>query len=219
MPFESNDSNHANEDCVMRKLDAARDGQFEALGDLLQLYRNYLTLLATTQLDRRLRQRMNPSDLVQETMLAAHQEFQGFRGSTERELLGWLRRILINCLRDGIDAHVNAQKRDVRREVSMEQLCHAVDQSGAYFERGLAATGPSPSEPTRRRERSVELANQLAKLQPQYSEVIILRNLQGLSFNEIAERLERKPGAVRMMWLRAMEQFKKRYTPSDASKA
>jgi RNA polymerase sigma-70 factor (ECF subfamily) len=59
------------------------------------------------------------------------------------------------------------------------------------------------------------LANQLAKLRGQYREVIVLRNLQGLSFNEIAERLDRKPGTVRMLWLRAMDQFKATYERED----
>ena len=71
-------------------LEKARRGEREPLGQLLQLYRNYLTILATTQLDRRLRRRMSPSDLVQETMLAAHGDFAKFRGSSERELLAWM---------------------------------------------------------------------------------------------------------------------------------
>ncbi|MFU7560495.1 sigma-70 family RNA polymerase sigma factor [Stieleria sp. JC731] len=178
------------------------------LGDLLQLYRNYLTVLATTQLDQRLRRRMNPSDLVQETMLAAHRDFDNFRGASEPELLCWLRQILMNCLRDAIDTHFHAQKRDMRREISIEAISAQLDESVCHFANILTDRGPSPSEPTRRRERAVELADQLAKLRPEYRDVIVLRNLQGLSFNEIAERLERRPGTVRMLWLRAMDKFK-----------
>ncbi|WP_182867748.1 sigma-70 family RNA polymerase sigma factor [Stieleria mannarensis] len=183
----------------------------QALGQLLQLYRNYLTILATTQLDRRLRRRMSPSDLVQDTMLAAHRDFRSFRGSSEPELLCWLRQILVNCLRDAIDMHLNAQKRDLRREVSIEQVGQSLDQSACQLANVLADRGPSPSEPARRRERAVELADQLAKLRPEYRDVIVLRNLQGLSFNEIADRLDRRPGTVRMLWLRAMDKFKQTY--------
>ena len=68
-------------------LDHVRYGDHASLGELLQLYRNYLSVLATTQLDRRLRRRLNPSDLVQETMLAAHRDFGKFRGGSEGELL------------------------------------------------------------------------------------------------------------------------------------
>ncbi|WP_147869302.1 sigma-70 family RNA polymerase sigma factor [Stieleria maiorica] len=188
----------------------------QALGRLLQLYRNYLTILATTQLDRRLRRRMSPSDLVQDAMLAAHRDFRSFRGSSEPELLCWLRQILVNCLRDAIDMHLNAQKRDLRREVSIEQVGQSLDKSACQLANVLADRGPSPSEPARRRERAVELADQLAKLRPEYRDVIVLRNLQGLSFNEIAERLDRRPGTVRMLWLRAMDKFKQTYEQPQA---
>jgi RNA polymerase sigma-70 factor (ECF subfamily) len=196
-------------------LSRAKQGQTESLGQLLQLYRNYLTILAATQLDRRLRQRMNPSDLVQETMLAAHCGFSKFRGSTEPEFLAWLRQILINCLHHAVDTHVRAKMRDVRREISVEQASEALDRSVANFAQVLADRGPSPSAPMQQRERAVAFADQLAKLSPPYRDVIVLRNLQGLSFEEVADRMNRKPGTVRMLWLRAIEKLKRVYEPID----
>ena len=200
---------------VARLLDEARHGETEPLGQLLELYRNYLTILAATQLDRRLRRRMNPSDLVQETMLAAHRDFGKFRGGTEREFLAWLRQILINCLHHAIETHFKAKMRDVRCEVSIERVSAALDRSAVNLAQVLADPGPSPSVPVRQREHAVALANQLAKLRPQYRDVIVFRNLQGLSFDEIAERMNRKPGTVRMLWLRAIEKFKQVYEPVD----
>lgn len=200
---------------VEHLLDEARQGRLETLGQLLQLYRNYLTILATTQLDRRLRRRMSASDLVQEAMLAAHRDFGKFRGCTEREFLAWLRQILIHCLHHAVETHVKAQRRDVRREVSIDQAGLAVDRSAPDFAHTLADPGPSPSAPARQRERAVALADQLAKLRPEYRDVIVLRNLQGLSFDEIAERMDRRTGAVRMLWLRAIEKFKQVYEPID----
>ena len=137
---------------VERLLDQACCGEAEPLGQLLQLYRNYLTILATTQMDRRLRQRMSPSDLVQETMLAAHCDFKKFRGSSECELLAWLRRILVNSLYHAIETHLKAKLRDVRRDVSVEQASAALDQSVPHFAQVLADRGSSPSAPLRRRE-------------------------------------------------------------------
>ncbi len=93
-----------------------------AIGLMLEWYCNYLTILASTQLDNRLRRRVSPSDLVQETMMAAHRDFGDFRGGSERELIGWLRQILIHRLHHAIDEHVKAGKRDIRREVSMENI-------------------------------------------------------------------------------------------------
>ncbi|MGA2621262.1 MAG: sigma-70 family RNA polymerase sigma factor [Thermoguttaceae bacterium] len=201
--------------CIGRLLDKARRGEAESLGQLLQVYRNYLTVLASTQLDRRLRRRVNPSDLVQETMLAAHCDFAKFRGCSERELLAWLRQILINCLHHAIETHLKAKKRDVRRDISVEQVSAALDRSVVDLAQVLADQGPSPSAGLQQRERAVALADQLAKLRPQYRDVIALRNLQCLSFEEVADRMGRKPGAVRMLWLRAMEKLKQIYEPLD----
>jgi RNA polymerase sigma-70 factor (ECF subfamily) len=189
-------------------LDRARQGKGESMGQLLQMYRNYLTILATIQLDRKLRRRVNPSDLVQETMLAAHRDFAKFRGHSEPEFLAWLRQVLINCLHHAVEVHLRAKKRDVRREVSIEQVSAALDRSAVGLAQMLVDRGGSPSASLRQRERAVALANQLARLEPDYRDVIVLRNLQGLPFDEIAERMDRRTGAVRMLWLRAIDRFK-----------
>ena len=205
--------NPSDSSSIRHLVDKARRGETEPLGQLLQLYRNYLTILATTQLDRRLRRRMSPSDLVQEAMLAAHCDFAKFRGSSERELLAWLRQILINCLHHAMETHLDAKRRDVRREISVEQVSAVLDRSVVQFVQVLADRGPSPSEPLRRRERAVALADQLAKLRAPYRDVIVLRNLQGLTFEEIADRMGRNAGAVRMLWLREIDKFKQVYEP------
>src|SRR5438046_3122206 len=179
---------------VERLLSYARGGDEQQLGRLLTLYRNYLTILATTQLDARLRRRVSPSDLVQEAMLGAYRDFPKFRGNSERELLAWLRQILINCLHHAYDAHVQASRRDIRREVSLDDMNRALDRSVVRLAHVLADQGPSPSAPARDRERAVAIADQLAKRRPDDRDVIVLRNLQGLSFEEVAERMGRKPG-------------------------
>ncbi len=200
---------------VDEMINKARVDGNEPLGRLLQLYRNYLSILATTQLNARMQARVSPSDLVQEAMLAAHRDFEQFRGHSEREFLGWLRQILINCLHHAIATHVTAKKRDVRCEVSIDQVNAALERSAVNMANCLADAGPSPSAIVRQREQSVALADQLARLKPQYRDVIVLRNLQGLSFNEVAERMDRKPGSVRMLWLRAMEKFKEICEPIE----
>ncbi len=200
---------------VSKLLEQARLGDTEALGQALQLYRNYLTILATTQLNHRLRRRVSPSDLVQDAMLAAHSDFAKFRGGSEKELLAWLRQILINCLHHVIETHLRAKMRDMRREISVEQVSATLDRSACNFAQMLADRGPSPSAPLQQRERAVALADQLSRLPPKYRDVIVLRNLQGLSFDEVADRMDRKPGTVRMLWLRAMEKFKQIYQPLD----
>ena len=185
-----------------------RHGNGEALGELLQLYRDYLTILAKTQVDNRLRRRMSTSDLVQETMLAAHRDFGQFRGGSEGELVAWLRQILSNCLSHAVEKHVHAKKRDLRREVALQRVAKKLDESMVHLSRLAIDGSPSPSQVVARRELATELSDQLSKLKDSYRDVIIYRNLHSLSFEEIAERMEIKSGAARMLWLRAIAKFK-----------
>ncbi|MDE0862938.1 MAG: sigma-70 family RNA polymerase sigma factor [Rubripirellula sp.] len=203
----SPDSPCANED-FPALLGRARSGDIESLGQLLQWYANYLNILATTQLDRRLRQRINPSDVVQETMLAAHRDFRAFRGTSQPEMLGWLRKILINTMHHTFATHMHAGKRDLRREVSIDRISQQMDESTCNLASILPGQTASPSEPMRSREHAVDFANQLSQLPSQYRDVIVYRVLQGLAFEEIAAKMNRSCGAVRMLWLRALDQFK-----------
>ncbi len=122
-----------------------------------------------------------------------HQDFADFRGTSQGELLCWLRTILILTLHRSFDKHLKVEKREVRREVSLESLNHRLEESACNLVGILPAGGPSPSAPMQARERAVALAGQLSKLKPQYREVIVLRVLQGLSFDEIAERMTFRP--------------------------
>jgi RNA polymerase sigma-70 factor (ECF subfamily) len=81
----------------------ARAGSGAALGELLAAYRNYLTLLARVQIDRRLQRKLDASDVVQEVYLAAHQHFVRLRGRTEGELVAWLRQILATGRLEALD--------------------------------------------------------------------------------------------------------------------
>src|SRR5262245_11634132 len=181
----------------------ARAGDEGTLGRLLDSYRNYLRLMAGTQMGPALRARVEPSDLVQEALLEAHRDFAHFGGGSEPELLAWLRRILARNLLDQARRH-QAQVRDHNRQESLEVL---MEQSGSALMAALAARGPSPSSQASRREQAVLLADALEKLSPDYREVIVLRNLQHLPFDEIAQRMGRKSGTVRMLWARALEKL------------
>jgi RNA polymerase sigma-70 factor (ECF subfamily) len=189
----------------------ARAGDTSSIGVLLDQYRNYLMVLASTQLENRLQPRVSPSDVVQETMLRAHKNFGQFRGTTEAELLAWLRQILVNNLAKFVEQHLLAARRDVRREVSIERLGAALEQSTVQLAALLPAEGKSPSMAVQQREEAVQLADRLAQLPADYREVLVLRNLQSLPFEEVAQRMERSVGATRMLWLRAIEKLRAVY--------
>ena len=191
-------------------LEEARHGVTDQVGQLLEAYRDYLRLLATTMIDNKLRARISASDLVQETMLGAYRDFSQFRGDNERQLLAWLRQILINRLHVFVQQHVLAEKRDVRREISLEEMGAALARSTANLRVGmfLADREPSPSANVIRRENAVRLADHLTQMPPEYRDVIVLRNLRGLSFDEVAGQMNRSSGAVRMLWLRAIRRLR-----------
>lgn len=180
-------------------LERARNGDADALGQLLEQYRHYLRLRAQAQVGRSLRVRLDPSDLVQETLLEAQRDFSQFGGSCEGELTAWLRRILVRNLADQLKHH-HSLKRDFQREEPLEAL---VEQANA----ALAAPLSTPSAQVSRREQAVVLAQAMAQLPPDYREVISLRYLEGQSFDLIAATMGRSSGAVRMLWTRALERL------------
>jgi RNA polymerase sigma-70 factor, ECF subfamily len=186
-------------------LSRAKAGSGESLGQLLQLYANYLKLVVLAQLEQNLRARVSPSDVIQETFFEAHRDFIQFRGTTTPEFLAWLRKILVNNLCRVVEQHLLAEKRDVRREVSLERLATALEQSTARLEAILPDPGASPSGVLQQREREVALADQLAQLPADYREVIVLRHLESLPFEDVGARMGRSSGAVRMLWLRAVK--------------
>ncbi len=189
-------------------LTQARTAPDAVLGQLLQLYGNYLRLLASAQLDAKLRARVSPSDIVQETFLEAHRDFPQFRGTSEREFLAWLRQILAHNLARVVERHVLTEKRAVHREISLERVGAGLEHSTARLDAVLADHAASPSACASQREYVVLLADQLAEMRPDYREVIVLRHLEGLPFKEIGERTERSAGAARMLWLRAINQLR-----------
>ena len=192
----------------LQLLFGAKQGNTSPLGRLLELYRNYLRLLAESQLDRKLRARVSPSDLVQETMLKAHRDFHQFRGQSEAEFLAWLRQILVNNMARLVEMHVLTEKRDVRREVSLERVNTAMERSTAHLRPDHIGREETPSVHCERRENAVILADVMTELSPRHREVLILRNLQSLSFNEVAERMQRSVPATKMLWMRAIKQLR-----------
>ena len=73
---------------------AARQGSSSAVGELFEECRNYLLWIANRRLDQSIQSKVGASDLVQETILQAHQIFDRFHGATRQELLAWLAQIL-----------------------------------------------------------------------------------------------------------------------------
>lgn len=184
---------------------AARTQGQPALGPLLELYRNYLRLLARVEIGRRLQGKLDASDLVQETLLEAHRNFPRFQGSEEPQFVLWLRQILAAKVANLVRHYFGTQGRDVRLE---QTLAADVDRSSRLLGKDLVASLTSPSLQAVRREQAVLLADALERLPADYREVIILRHLEGLPFPQVAARMERTEDSVQKLWVRALARLR-----------
>jgi RNA polymerase sigma-70 factor (ECF subfamily) len=188
-----------------RILDALCSHEPAAADLLAERYRPWLQLLARMQLESRFQGKFDASDIVQQTLLEACRDLPQFRGQTEAELLAWLRQILAHVLGHEMRRYHGTQQRDVDREVSLEA---ALAQSSQRLGAMLAASGSSPSEGAARREQELILADVLARLPQDYRDVIVFRNLEGLSHEETAKRIGRSVGATKMLWARALARLR-----------
>ena len=183
-------------------LSRARRGNGEALGTLLGLYRSYLKLLVRVRNGRD--QNRDPSDVVQDVFLKAHKGFGQFRGTTEAELAAWLRKILARCLADSLRQRPRDGQNPGVQNPNVRAIGAELDRSSHDWAAHLVSPRESPSQSAERREAAVLLAQALEKLPAQYREAIVLRQLEGLTSQQAAERMKRSVDSVRKLWARGM---------------
>lgn len=173
-------------------------------GPDLEQYRSYLRLLAEIELGRRWRAKVDPSDIVQQSLLEAHQDRASLRGRTDAEQAAWLRTILarnlLNTARD-----FTAQKRDVRRERSLAQQ---LEQSSQRLDQFLAAEQTSPSQQVIHGEQAEKLAAALAQLPEDQRTAVILKHFHDWSLAEIAERQSRTTMAIAGLLKRGLKKLR-----------
>lgn len=181
----------------------------------LDRYANYLKLLARLQLDSRLHAKLDASDIVQQTLLQAHQHRGQFRGGSEAEWAGWLRTILANTLAAAVRQFA-AGARDVGRERSLEV---GLEESTARLESWLVADQSSPSDRVIRHEQSLRLAEALAQLPVDQRTIVELHHLKGLTLAEIAEQLQRTRPAVMGLLFRGLKKLRQLLRGADGEES
>ena len=150
-------------------------------------------------MDPRLQARIDPSDLVQQTLLKAHEKEGQFRGRTEAERAAWLRTILANQMADALRKF---RRQQGARERSIEE---ALEESSARLDAWLADERSSPSQKIVDQERLLEMADAMARLPEDQRKALELRHLQGLSVPTVAQRMGRTPASVASLLYRGMK--------------
>ena len=167
----------------------------------------WLKLLAGVEIESRFAGKFSASDVVQQTLLAAWQDWAQFRGDDEVQRRAWLRQILAHQLAHLVRHFAGTQKRDLDRELPLDA---SLDQTSQRLDRLATGDQVSPSGLLEAREQSLLLARVLDELPADYREVLVLRHLEDLSHEEVAARMNRSVGAVRMLWLRALAALRER---------
>jgi RNA polymerase sigma-70 factor (ECF subfamily) len=173
-------------------------------GSMLEHFRAYLRLMARMQLGPRLQGKLDPSDVVQQTLLHAYQALDQFRGASEAELAAWLRQILARNLANVV-RDLSRDKRNAGREVSLEA---ALDASSARLETYLAADQSSPSQQAQHNEQLLRLAQALEELPEAQRIALTLHHLHNWTLDEISGHLGRSPAAVAGLIKRGLQQLR-----------
>lgn len=183
---------------IDRLLHQAHGGDSRAFEELFARYRPYLLRVITLRLDPKLRPRVDPSDVVQETHLEVFRRLGEFLERRPMPFRVWLRKTACERLLKLREHHVDAAKRSLKREVPLP------DRSSLLLAQQLLAVGSTPSQQLSRREIARRVNEALVQLPEDDREILLMRNFEGLSYEEVGSALDITPAAARKRYGRAL---------------
>lgn len=183
-------------------LQRATVGDEQAIQELLGLHRKRLKRMVEVRLDRRLSARIDPSDIVQETLADAVKKLPKYLELRPLPFFPWLRQLAWERVMRSHRQHLYAKARSVAREEP-----YLPDHSAFELAKRLLASGSSPSEQLTRKETRAKVQTALARLSPEDREVLVLRFLENLSTCEAAEVLGVSEQCAKSRQRRAIERF------------
>jgi RNA polymerase sigma-70 factor (ECF subfamily) len=182
-------------------IDSASRGDEAAQHILLERFRDDLRRMVAARLDRRVAARVDPSDVVQETLIEADRRFEEYLRERPIPFLAWLRQIAANRIMENHRLHIAVRKRSVTFEATGGAL---PDESGFALAQLEIADGSTPSDRLIRQEKQEQIRRAVASLPPKDREVLVMRHLEQLSSAEIAGVLGISEGAVKARLVRAL---------------
>jgi RNA polymerase sigma-70 factor (ECF subfamily) len=186
-------------------VDQAAQGDESARRELLDAYRHDLRRMVAVRLDRRLAPRVDPSDIVQETLAEASERLDDYLRDRPLPFHGWLRQLAADRVIQTHRRHVGSQRRSVNRETRPPEIC---DDSAIQLVNLLTANDTSPSNRLLRQERIEQVMAALEVLSSRDREVLVMRHLEQLSTAQIADALGLNEAAVRARLVRALSRLR-----------
>ncbi len=180
-------------------------GEQLAVQRLLERHRPRLRRMIEVRLDKRLSARVDPSDIIQDSLLDASRKLNDYLATRPLPFYPWLRAIAWQRLQDQYRRHLRAKRRSVKFE---EPLVPLPDQSAMLLASQFIAPGTSPSQRLLREESQRRIRAALDQLNPTDREILVLRHLEQMPVAEIAALLGISEGAVKMRRLRAIERIR-----------
>ncbi len=184
---------------MLRRL---RQGESRALAELFDYYRPRLHGMIRLRMDPRVAPRLDASDVLQEAYIDAARQVQGYLASPRVAFYVWLRALAWERLWKLQRRHLGARRRAVDLEVSLPA------ESSALLAAQLLARGPSPSEALLQDELRQRVQRALAKLKPADREVILMRDFEDMTNEEVAQALGLSPSGATMRYGRALLRLK-----------
>lgn len=182
----------------------AAAGSQSAVNDLLAKHRRRLRRMVAARMDDRLTQRIDPSDVVQETLADAQRKLNGYLRDRPVSFYPWLRQLAWNRLVDLHRRHVRAGKRSILREFAPM----LPDDSVERVARRLASRELGPSETILKQELKQRVLRNLRSLPESDREIVILRHVEELSVQEVAQTLGLPEGTVKSRHFRAIQRLR-----------
>jgi RNA polymerase sigma-70 factor (ECF subfamily) len=188
-------------------LRGAAQGDVAAVRCLLERHRQRLRRMIAARLDRRLAPRLDPSDVVQETLADAARRLPDYLRDRPLPFYAWLFRLAADRLARTHRDHVGSTVRGIAREERIDGPSHDEATSERLVDR-LTANETTPGRRMAREERRLLLAGAIERMDAADREILGLRYLDQLAFDEIASVLEIGLSAAKMRHLRALERLR-----------
>jgi RNA polymerase sigma-70 factor (ECF subfamily) len=185
----------------------AADGDAAARAELLDRYRGRLKRMIGIRIDRRVAARVDPSDVVQEALKDAHQRLPEYLADPQLAFYPWLRRIAWDRLVDMYRTHIGAERRSVLKEQVWAPGLN--DESVAELAQNIVTSSLNPGRRAMLAEMNARTKAALLELKPYDREILVLRYLEQLGVEEIADVLGISQTAVTSRHLRALQRLRK----------